>query len=50
MLVYGKKSRHGVSLGTRGSLSDLGQTVAENFGAHIVNGESFLSSLYPSSL
>jgi phosphopentomutase len=45
VLAYGKKSRHGVNLGTRGSLSDLGQTVAENFGAHIVQGESFLSSL-----
>ncbi len=45
VLAYGKKSRHGVNLGTRGSLSDLGQTVAENFGAHIGNGESFLSSL-----
>jgi phosphopentomutase len=45
VLAYGKKSRHGVNLGTRASLSDLGQTVAENFGAHIVNGESFLASL-----
>jgi phosphopentomutase len=45
VLAYGKKTRHGVNLGTRGSLSDLGQTVAENFGAHIVHGESFLSSL-----
>jgi phosphopentomutase len=45
VLVYGKKARHGVNLGTRGSLSDLGQTVAENFGAHIAHGESFLASL-----
>jgi phosphopentomutase len=45
VLAYGKRSRHGVNLGTRGSLSDLGQTVAENFGAHIGNGESFLSQI-----
>ena len=45
VLAYGKKARHGVNLGTRASLSDLGQTVAENFGTHIVHGESFLSSL-----
>jgi phosphopentomutase len=45
VLAYGKRARHGVNLGTRGSLSDLGQTVAENFGAHLVHGESFLSSL-----
>ena len=45
VLVYGKSARHGVNLGTRGSLSDLGQTVAENFGAHIGNGESFLGQI-----
>lgn len=45
VLVYGKRAKHGVNLGTRGSLSDLGQTVAENFGAHIGHGESFLSQI-----
>jgi len=45
VLAYGKTARHGVNLGTRGSLSDLGQTVAENFGAHIGHGESFLSQI-----
>jgi len=34
-----------VNLGTRGSLSDIGQTVAENYGAKIVVGQSFLSQL-----
>jgi phosphopentomutase len=34
-----------VNLGTRGSLSDIGQTVAENFGARIAKGESFLPQI-----
>jgi phosphopentomutase len=46
MLVYGRGVKHGVDLGTRASLSDIGQTVAENYGAKIVVGESFLSSLF----
>jgi phosphopentomutase len=45
LLAYGKKSRSGVNLGTRASLSDIGQTVAENFGATIPNGASFLADL-----
>jgi phosphopentomutase len=47
VLTYGKSARAGIDLGTRGSLSDLGQTVAENFGVHIANGESFLARLLP---
>jgi len=35
----------GVNLGTRASLSDIGQTVAENFAVHIAKGRSFLSEL-----
>ena len=42
LLVYGPKARAGVNLGVRGSLSDIGQTVAENFGTNIVTGTSFL--------
>jgi phosphopentomutase len=42
VLTYGKRARGGVALETRGSLSDLGQTVAENFGTTIENGKSFL--------
>src|SRR5580692_6539703 len=45
LLVFGPGVKHGVNLGTRASLSDIGQTVAENFGAKIVVGESFLSQL-----
>jgi phosphopentomutase len=45
LLVYGKSARAGVDLGTRRTLSDIGQTVAENFGTAIATGESFLSRL-----
>jgi phosphopentomutase len=45
LLVYGKSARHGVNLGTRGSLADIGQTIAENFGLKLTAGESFLSEL-----
>jgi phosphopentomutase len=45
LLAYGPAVKYGVNLGTRGSLSDIGQTVAENYGAKIVVGESFLSRL-----
>ncbi len=50
LLVYGKKMRGGVNLGVRGTLSDIGQTVAENFGARIGRGESFLAQLKSSSV
>ena len=45
LLVYGKRAKGGVDLGTRQSLSDIGQTVAENFGLTIADGESFLAVL-----
>ncbi len=45
LLVYGPKSRAGVNLGLRPTLSDIGQTVAENFGTAISHGTSFLSSV-----
>jgi phosphopentomutase len=45
VLAYGPKARVGVNLGVRGSLSDIGQTVAENFGTSIVTGTSFLEDL-----
>ncbi len=45
LLVYGKTANAGVELGTRQSLSDIGQTVAENFGLHIADGVGFLSDL-----
>ena len=45
LLVYGKRARAGVDLGTRRTLSDIGQTVAENFGTAIATGESFLKQI-----
>ena len=45
VLTYGQHARAGVDLGIRGSLSDIGQTVAENFGVRIGNGESFLGAI-----
>jgi phosphopentomutase len=45
LLVYGKHARKGVNLGLRATLSDIGQTVAENFGTRIIKGESFLPQI-----
>jgi len=45
LLVFGKSARHGANLGTRNSLADIGQTVAENFGLKLTAGESFLAQL-----
>jgi len=33
--------------GTRASLADIGQTVAENFGLKLTAGESFLAKVLP---
>ncbi len=49
LLVYGKRVRAGVNLGCRATLSDIGQTVAHNFGAGIAKGESFLDQISPSN-
>lgn len=45
LLVYGKTARSGVNLGTRESLADIGQTIAENFGVKLRAGESFLDRI-----
>ena len=45
LLVYGKNAKQGVNLGTRESLADIGQTVAENFGLQLIDGESFLRQI-----
>ncbi|MEP7077129.1 MAG: phosphopentomutase [Acidobacteriota bacterium] len=45
LLVYGTNARRGVSLGTRQSLADIGQTIADNFGLGIADGVSFLDDL-----
>ena len=43
LLVYGKSARPGINLGTRHSLADIGQTIAENFGLKLTAGRSFLT-------
>lgn len=45
LLVYGKNAKAGVNLGTRKSLADIGQTIAENFGVKLNAGESFLAEI-----
>jgi phosphopentomutase len=45
LLVYGKSARAGVNFGDRGSLSDIGQTIADNFGLRLGAGESFLREI-----
>ena len=45
LLACGRRARAGVRLGTRSSLADIGQTVAENFGLRLAEGESFLPLL-----
>jgi phosphopentomutase len=45
LLVYGQHVAAGRNLGTRKSLADIGQTVAENFGAAIQAGSSFLQDI-----
>jgi len=46
LLVYGKNARAGVNLGTRSSLADIGQTIADNFGLRLSAGESFLHEIF----
>lgn len=45
LLVWGPRVRSGVNLGVRETLSDIGQTVAENFGVSISKGKSFLTEI-----
>ncbi len=45
LLAAGPKVHGGVNLGLRASLSDIGQTVAANFGVSIDHGASFLKEL-----
>ena len=45
LLAFGARVRRGVDLGTRATLSDIGQTVAANFGTSIEKGESFLDAI-----
>jgi phosphopentomutase len=45
IVAYSPGTADGVNLGTRETLADMGQTVAENFGTKIPHGESFLGLL-----
>jgi phosphopentomutase len=45
LVVYGKRAKAGVNLGTRASLADIGSTIAENFGLQLSAGTSFLSDI-----
>lgn len=45
LLVYSKSATPGVNLGTRQSLSDIGQTIAENFGLKLKDGVAFLNEI-----
>ncbi|MEO6391496.1 MAG: phosphopentomutase [Pyrinomonadaceae bacterium] len=50
VIAFGPRLPGGVNLGTRGSLADLGQTIADNFGLRLVAGESFLEQIRPVSV
>ena len=45
ILAYTPAQKAGVNLGTRATLADMGQTIAQNFGAAIPHGASFLPEL-----
>jgi phosphopentomutase len=45
ILAYSTARKTGANLGTRATLADMGQTIAQNFGAAIPHGASFLPML-----
>jgi phosphopentomutase len=45
VVAFGPRARKNVNLGVRATISDIGQTVAENFEIEIQKGVSFLSAL-----
>ena len=49
LLVYGKSAKAGVDLGTRATLADIGQSIAENFGMELSAGSGFLDLIYSSN-
>lgn len=49
LVVYGPRVRPDVNLGTRATLADIGQSVAENFGTKIPAGTSFLHQIQKGS-
>jgi phosphopentomutase len=46
IVAYSPGTPGGANLGTRETLADMGQTVAENFGGKIPHGVSFLRSIF----
>lgn len=47
LLAHGPRAQRAVNLGTRGSLADIGQTIASNFGTAVPAGSSFLKQIAP---
>jgi phosphopentomutase len=45
LLVYGKRLRSGIDLGTRETFADVGATIAEIFGVRVEAGRSFLGEI-----
>ena len=45
IVTYSPAGKRGVNLGIRDTLADMGQTIADNFGAAIPHGKSFLTDL-----
>ena len=45
LIVYGRGAKPGIDLGTRESLADIGQTIAQNFNVSLGAGESFLNEI-----
>jgi phosphopentomutase len=45
ILTTGPHATPGVDLGTRATLADIGQTIAENFGLQLATGTSFLKEI-----
>jgi phosphopentomutase len=45
LLVYSGSAKPGIDLGTRGSLADIGQTIADNFDLSLSAGVSFLTEI-----
>jgi phosphopentomutase len=45
ILAFSRSARAGINLGTRATLADMGQTVAENFGGKTPHGSSFLAEI-----
>ncbi len=46
LVMYGKKLKHGINLGTRDSFADIGATILDYFGLDItIDGKSFLKEI-----